>query len=192
MIYSAPPFRQQGVVLLVTLVALVLLLITTIALLQSARNSSLASGNIGFRRDLTNQAERGVTAAIGIINQLGTSGAWTATDATKNYSAVMLPSSKYGIPDELLNSTSAYTANNTLTDSSNGISVSFVIDRMCNTAGTASLTNCMLKTPQIPGGKWLPTTEAQPPLPSQVIYRISVRAVGPKNTQLFMQSTVLK
>lgn len=193
MTHAVYPLRQQGVVLLVTLVALVLLLITTIALLQSARNSSLSSGNLGFRRDLTNQAERGVTKAISIIDQLGTSGTLTATDATKNYSSILLTSSKYGIPDELLSTTSTYTANNTLTDSANGISVSFVIDRMCSATGPALTSNCMLRTPAVASGGQNNTQNSKPPaLANQVIYRISVRAVGPKNTQLFMQSTVVK
>ena len=53
--------RQQGVVLIFALIVLLILAIGAVAVLRSVDSSLLSAGNLGFHRDLVNQAEQAVS-----------------------------------------------------------------------------------------------------------------------------------
>ncbi len=186
---------QRGIVMVVTLVALVVMLLATIAIIRSVQTSQYSAGNLAFRRDLTNQTDRGIwaginaiTAGIGNSTSLGTAGA--------NYSATMLAEDGHGVPTALyspggLNSALAITDNNF------GVVIYYVIDRMCTSAPTDmngqpwNNTNCIYR----PAGDLPKTTAGMIGRPTagsidQVLYRISVRVDGPRGTQAFAQTTV--
>ena len=98
--------RQKGVILIVTLIALVILMISGIALVRSFNSSLILAGNIAFKRDLVNQGERGVAAAMVSFEGTGA----LVTDAARqsnafgsNSSATMLASDPHGVPLMLLN-----------------------------------------------------------------------------------------
>ena len=52
---AAMPARERGVIMVITLIALVVLMIGGIALIRSFDTSMLLAGNLAFRRDLVNQ-----------------------------------------------------------------------------------------------------------------------------------------
>ena len=54
--------RQRGVSLLIALIGLMLMMLGAVAMVRSFGTSSVLAGNLAFRRDLTNQGERGVAA----------------------------------------------------------------------------------------------------------------------------------
>ena len=54
----SPARRQAGVVMIITLIALVALLAASIALVRSFDSSMLQAGGLAFKRDLVNQGER--------------------------------------------------------------------------------------------------------------------------------------
>jgi type IV pilus assembly protein PilX len=92
--------RQRGVTMLFGLIALAIMMIGAAAMIRSMNTSLFNAGNLGFKRDLTNQAERASNAVMTALN----SGA-LATEATRhepqvasNYSATMLPVNAQGIP----------------------------------------------------------------------------------------------
>ena len=60
----AHPRTQQGVVMLFGLIALAIMLIGAAAMVRSMNASLFNAGNLGFKRDLTNQAERAVGTVI--------------------------------------------------------------------------------------------------------------------------------
>ena len=61
---SAHRRTQRGVVMLFGLIALAIMLIGAAAMVRSMNASLFNAGNLGFKRDLTNQAERAVSTVI--------------------------------------------------------------------------------------------------------------------------------
>jgi hypothetical protein len=58
---------QHGVVLLYGLIVLAIMLIGAAAMVRSMNTSLVNAGNIGFKRDLTNQAERAAATALTLL-----------------------------------------------------------------------------------------------------------------------------
>jgi len=185
---SLRPLKQQaGIVMLVTLICLVILMLASVALVRSTDTNLVIAGNMAFKRDVVNQAER----AIPTIKTLFTGGA--LFDATvrqndlvsNNYYASIQTNNSKGIPNVLMAVTDG-NANNIL-DTNAQIIVRYVIDRMCLSTGPVSPTSCSLsKSTTNPGGGG-----NNPPVPGPdvPVYRISIRATGPSNTEAFVQST---
>jgi type IV pilus assembly protein PilX len=80
---------QRGAVLLFAMIALVVLLIGTVALMRSMNTSLFTAGNFGFKRDLTNQGERAMATVLDLVQTgaLGNDGARQAHATANNYSA---------------------------------------------------------------------------------------------------------
>ncbi len=187
--------RQRGVILLVTLMALVILLISSIAMLRSFDTSLLLSGSMAFKRDLMNQGERGIAQAITYFNSgaLSTDSARQANVNSVNYSATILTSNARGIPEALLGSTKFSAAGMTgtdITDSSTGVTIRTVIDRQCSATGEFSTSSCVYVPGYSDSGgtNWLKKAGAE----YVPVYRISVRVDGPRNTQVYLQTTLAR
>lgn len=182
--------RQRGVVLLFTLIALMLVLLAASAMVRSVDTSSVLAGNLAFRRDLANQAERGIVAARKLLltGALMSSGTRDANQLAYNYSAVKLANNASGVPTVLASDTAFTSAGMTGADlSGNSGTVRYVIDRQCTAAGEFGASNCQVVegTTDTAGSSW----QRRPGAESRPIYRISVRVTGPRNAQAFYQST---
>jgi type IV pilus assembly protein PilX len=192
---SAARRPQSGVALIIVLIALTILLISAVALVRSLDTSMLQAGNLAFKRDLKNEAERGVQAAVKLLSNgdLAVEATRNANSPTHNYSSSRLPSGDQGIPlvllDDALFEAAGLRAGD-ISDADTGVTVRYVIDRQCLSAGEMTTTACATVT-----GK---TDEAHDTRFRQVkaqvrpVYRISVRARGPRNTQVFIQTTVVR
>ncbi|RYF57534.1 MAG: hypothetical protein EOO27_15250 [Comamonadaceae bacterium] len=159
-------------------------------------NTSLFSaGNLAFKRDLVNQGEQAAATALelfrtGVLKDSGSDG--TSLPAS-NYSAVQLDTNARGIPLALL-SNSAYDAKATakISRPTDQIEVRYVIDRLCNAAGAASKSNCVY-APAITDVRGGDISGAErPPPPNALVFRLSVRVDGPRQTQVFLQSSFTK
>lgn len=186
---------SRGIVLPFTLVALVVVLLAGVALIRALDVSLLQAGNLAFRRDLANQAERGFSKAGTLLSSgaLSTEASREADSLANNYVASRLASNAQGIPTVLVNDSAFTTAGFTgadITDSATGVTVRWVIDRQCAATGSALSTSCATasrSTDSAADDRYkLVNAETQP------VYRISVRATGPRNTQAFFQSTVVR
>ena len=183
--------RQSGIVLLVTLIAMVILAIGTVALLRSSDAALFNAGNLAFKRDLTNRGEMAIAAAKTAL----TSGALSAEPTRQSdqpasgYYATMQATDKHGVPNNLVSLATAVA--NTKINGGDGITIYYMIDRLCTTAGSTDPANgCVVSSiGSAKGGTALPYRgKAQPP--SVPVYRISVRVDGPRSTQTFLQTTV--
>jgi len=177
--------QQRGVVLIFTLIILLILTIGAVALMRSMNTSVFTAGNLAFRRDLVNQGELAVST---VINQFKTgslqsSASTLADNAALNYYAEMLPTTAQGIPNVLLTTV----ANPLAGAAGSGITMYYVIDRLCQAAGVSIASQCV----QSDAAPLATTIKTQTPLtpPSATVYRLSVRVTGPRNTQVFLQST---
>jgi len=191
-----PRQAQQGMVMVMTLICLVLMLVASVALMRSSTNSLLLAGNFAFKRDLLNQGERGMAAAVALLNtgSLAAESARIADHPTLNYSASTLASNAQGIPLVLVNESTFAEAGMTdttaISDSGASVSIRTVIERQCVAAGAYSATSCISsaeKTNAAQSGTiWIKRAKA----PGRASYRISVRVTGPRNTQTFHQMVV--
>ena len=188
--------RQRGVVMLFGLIALAIMLIGAAAMVSSMNSSMLNAGNLGFKRDMTNQADRAVAV---VVNRL-VSGALIAevtregSLAAQNYSATILPTSAQGLPNALVNTTAfgiVGTAANDITLTSQGVTLRYVIDRLCVNTGPATSDHCSMAPDASPRSGPASALGSPPPAPrDQVQYRVSIQVTGPRDTQAFYQATL--
>lgn len=184
---------QRGMILYFTVIAIVMLLIGSVALVRSFDGSLTIAGGMAFKRDLVNQGERGIAAAkktLAAGGPLGTETTRQSNQQGNNYSASMLASDGHGIPKILLDEAAWSTAGMSQPDIADPISkvtIRYVIDRLCKDPGPASPTVCTVSTlgSDTGGTAWLNKAGGA----SLPVYRVSLRVTGPQNAQTFMQST---
>ena len=188
--------RERGVVLLICLIVLVILLAGGVAVMRSMNTTLSSAGNLAFKRDLVNQGEHAAVKALALFNTGGTLSAVGAdyNDAqASNYSAVRLDSNDRGIPlallkDDLYNAK----ASDTIERPADFVKIRYLIDRLCNTSGASSKSTCVYApaTTDVRGGSV--QESGRPPPPKALVYRLSVRVDGPRDTQVFLQSSFTK
>lgn len=190
---SLRPARQRGVVLLFCLIVLVILLAGGVAVVRSMNTSLTSAGNLAFRRDLVNQGERAVSAVLAKFASTGTLASATTDLPGENFKATKLDTNAQGIPKALLDDTVFATvgkASNDITDTTAQVTIRYLIDRLCTDSGTATSTGCVQSAAAPSGGTASPTPPPAPP--TATIYRLSLRVSGPRDTQVFVQSTFTK
>jgi type IV pilus assembly protein PilX len=180
----SPRARQRGVVLIFALIILLILAIGAVALVRSMNSSLLSAGNLAFRRDLVNQGEQAIST---VMTEFKTQG-------PPLNSATILPTNAQGVPNALLNATTFATVGTTaneITGATPDVKIDYLIDRLC-VAGTVqpSIAACVQSSGLPLGGKAYENVAVA--APSATVYRISVRVTGPRNTQVFLQSTFTK
>jgi type IV pilus assembly protein PilX len=201
------PHSQRGVVLLFSLIALVIMLIVAVALVRSFQSSLFTAGNIGFKRDLQNQSEAAVDFALKDFKPTNTDGklntaAKRSIDVpSRNYYAAMLPTDSQGIPSILNSGDDSTLPLAPALDPQYRVTIRYVIDRLCNATvvdeTTAPPGACRLGDNNMAkGGDGSEKQGAESSAggkagaaPQSVVYRLSIRVTGPRNTQSFFQST---
>jgi type IV pilus assembly protein PilX len=187
--------RQQGVVLIFSLIVLLILAIGAVAVLRSVDSSLLSAGNLAFHRDLVNQAEQAVSTVMTEFKTNGPplNGAVTADLPAANYVSTALPTNAQGVPLVLLDNAAfaaVGAAANIIPGATPDVTIRYVIDRLCTNTGTATSPNCVQSTGLPTGGTANHNTALAPP--SATVYRVSVRVDGPRFTQAFLQTTFTK
>lgn len=195
--------RQQGTVLAVVLVVLVVMMLGSVSLLRSIDTSALLTGNIGFKRDSLNTAAAGLNKAFekmklaaftanqeSIAGCPPPSGTGTACSAVTewvkmNFYPRVLESDANGIPVVLKDKTTFDAKFKAGTLTVNGNEVRYLIERMCNRYGPSDKKVCVLddyssssdesQEPEGPGSIAAP------------LYRVTVRTDGIRNTQTYAQ-----
>jgi type IV pilus assembly protein PilX len=191
---------QRGVTLVIAVIALVVLTVGAIAMTRSANISLRQAGNLAFKRDLVNQGERAIAAALAELRtgNLSAEAARQNNRNASNYSAYKLDSSEQGIPNVLVNDDTYASSGFTraaLTDASGSVVIRYVIDRQCSASGVFDSSICQTftsaKSATYTGIKNNPgQADATVPPPPGPVYRISVRITGPRGVQTFTQTTV--
>ena len=196
--------QQRGVALVFAMIALVLMLIGAAAIMQSLNTSLFSAGNLGFKRDLTNQGERALNTVLTLVSSgaLGSDAARQSNNPAQNYSATIFTDTNgQGIPAALLTDAAfagVGVAGNDISIADMNVTVRYVVDRLC-TAGTAAVspTACSVAGNVAPlGGSSSESARAEDAsaggvgaLLPQAIYRVTIRVAGPRATQSFFQAT---
>lgn len=204
---------ERGVVLVTTLLILLVMLIGAVALIRSFDTSMVTAGNLSFKRDLAQQSELAVENILSDFRATGplaTRATRGANDATRNYSSVVLPSNAQGIPLVLLGGNTLPPALGTVGEitAARDIKLLYVVDRQCSDTGDDSALGAerctLVDGGRLPGGsssQWQRAEQSSGvaaggagaglagAAPQHVVYRISIRATGPRGTQSFFQTT---
>lgn len=200
---TRPSQTQRGVVLLFALIALLVLMIGAVALVRSFNTTLFNTGNIAFKKDLQNQSERAATvvfAALDTNGALSTPALRANPLPAQNYSARMLVNNDKGIPLALLTNNDFASVGiiaNDIRIEDQKVTIRYVVDRLCTTEGdetTLAEGACVVAAgaAKDDGSSDKPTgKEGGDALPEQrqIVYRLSIRADGPRGTQAYFQST---
>lgn len=199
----APVRAQQGVILLYGLIVLAIMLIGAAAMVRSMNTSLVNAGNVGFKRDLTNQAERAAATALTLLETgaLASVTARQSSSTASNYSATILATNAQGLPNVLLNDATFSTVGVTTNDivvADQAITLRWVVDRLCVNTGVAQASHCTMANDPAPAGgsgsdliNAIDTTSGGAgALARRVVYRVSIRVTGPRSTQAFFQTTL--
>jgi len=200
-----PRSSQRGVTLIFALIALVILLIGAAAMVRSMSTSMLNAGNYGFKRDLGNQGERAVDFVLNQIDTgaLGSETAREQSNTALNYSATFRDrNNAQGVPLALLSDAEFATvgvASNDLVQADMGITIRYLVERMSSQSGPVDASTAILSdAPSLSADSLTPVENNTSPgaggpqvgaAPRKVIYRLSLRVSGPRNTQSFFQAT---
>ena len=189
---------QQGVVLFFALIALVVMSLAAVALIRSVDTNSMIAGNLAFKRSATTSADSGSEAAL---NWLSVQSVATLQGnvVLSAYYATSIDDPLTPLPIDESDGKAMVEANGVVATGagivagvdSNGNSISYVVQRMCNATGPATVANCLMG----PGTALACDDSIGPPPPPGVcdasrspIYRITARVVGPKNTVSIIQA----
>lgn len=107
---SANSRTQRGVVIIFGLIALVIMLIGAVAMVRSMNSSLANAGNLGFKRDLTNQGERAMVEVLALMDggALGTEVLRRNNSVARNYRATQFTGNEItaqGLPVALVDNT---------------------------------------------------------------------------------------
>ncbi|MDP3609667.1 MAG: pilus assembly PilX N-terminal domain-containing protein [Methylophilus sp.] len=201
-------FKQQGVVLFIALVALVVMSLAAVALIRSVDTNTLIGGNLSFKQAATTSADAGIEAAIaqliGMRDAVGNNAKNVLNDAThtmNNTDLTARPGYHSSVdPDLILTEDDTWDeANNvSLVEDASGNTVRYIVQRMCRTPDVAiQNANCLFST----GAEDKNGQEV--PLPQNVCFgpgcpvagqtpriRVTVRVEGPKNAISYVQAFV--
>lgn len=191
------PRRQDGIVLVVALIVLVAVTIAGIGMMRSVDTATLVAGNLAFQQSATRAADKGIEAAIGQIggritaNQAhvddgaGYFGTITVNDAPgAGQSWQALWQQRY--------STEGVAAK--IDDPDYGNTIYYVAHRMCAIAQPAGSGGQCIESPRVvqSGGNSNDAGDIGISGSSQVYYRITVRVVGPRRTESYIQAHIAK
>lgn len=205
MLDSRNQSRQQGLVLFVALMALVVMSLASVALIRSVDTSSQITGNLAFKQSTSITSSYGLEAMADTIgSQLKVYA--TTNDPANGYYAVCTTFDAGATGqcngENLVQDATWTNANSKLATGAGiadgkdpyGNTIRYIVERMCNQAGNSSVERCLMaSSPTDTSSKnviGLGTPILQPisePLP---LYRVTVRITGPKNTTTYVQAFV--
>ena len=204
------PRDQRGVVLLITLIALVAMTLAAIALIRSVDTGNVVAGNLAFKQSATLAGDFGTeTAATWLQGKSGTSDTFN-DDAANGYYATSQDTldmtGSTGDPNRALvdwdfNNCNGAAASACIfpsqpIDAGAGNQVNYIINRLCQSAGDSNSTSnsCVTfisetslspKRGEIKAGE-----EKRFESTPVAYYRITSRIKGPRNTISYIETIV--
>ena len=196
----SPARRERGTILFIALIVLVAMSLAGIALMRSVDTNVLIAGNLAFRQGATAGGDWGIEDARAWITgnpalliedqPAGAPFYWAnwqeSMDLIGNNSDPLIADYNWGTADP-----------RDLGFDTAGNQVKYVIHRLCNTAGQPTDVQCV-KSALATGGtsgqgdsKGIPNVGSKPiHLTTVVLYRVTVRITGPRNTVSFVQAVL--
>ena len=197
---TSAPRAQSGVVLIVALIILIAMTIAGIAMIRSVDLTNIIACNLAFKQAATHSGDTGVETAFAFLvdpNNMTDPLFFHTDKANQGYSANGNDASRSPAAEQTWEAYWATLPANrirTLAPDASGNTVSYIIDRLCASAGNPSAgANCSASTvSSVASGSGEEGGEKAITSPSAIYYRITVRIAGPRNTVSFVQSTVTR
>ncbi len=195
------PKKQDGATLFFALIGLVILLLAGAALVRTVDTTSIIAGNLSFRMSATASGDRGMEAAMVWLNTTMTaSGAPVGSQQAINdglaATTTSIPASGYysstgEVADLFADATWANGVSRNLGGDDGGNSVRYIIERMCRNANTLPGTDHCIYT-ELTFAESKQAGEDPPAYRSDkaLIFRITARVEGPRNTVSYIQGFV--
>jgi Tfp pilus assembly protein PilX len=185
---------QQGMVLLVALIVLVIMMIAGIAMVRSVDTATLVSGNLAYQQSATYAADKGIEAALAMLNYKKQNNLLDTDDTSNGYLASMRSTDSPGSGvtwQSFWSSTLATKAYNMVPDGFQN-QVSYVVHRECGYAKSPGNGGVCVASPAVTksSGNAQEAGEVELDASSQIYYRITVRVAGPRRTESYVQSHV--
>ena len=176
--------RQRGVVLFIALIVLVAMTMAGIAIMRSVDTGNLISGNVAFKQGTLQAGDYGVNAAIKYLETNAFTGQLDNDKPAEAYFSVAAEP-----PD--WNADAVWQDAKTVGTDAAGNTVIYRIDRLCENPGAPGGVNCakIQKTGGEAGnsqGIGGAAFQAQP----MVLYRVSTRVSGPRDTTSIIQFNI--
>jgi type IV pilus assembly protein PilX len=172
--------RQNGATLLVVMVLVLVLMLGALAALRSSETSALVAGNTAFREATKQASDLGIVAAFAYVDGMTAQ----ETSVANRYFPLRQAEDQYGMP-----STVDWNAVAVI-DVQAMYKVQYVVERLCS--GTIPVTdpvnNCVTDSQSAPGSNKLGSEMFS--LPSTTVFRVTVRARGPKNAESYTQALI--
>jgi len=194
--------RQNGVVMLVALIVLVVMTLAGIALMRSMDTSNLIAGNMAFKQAATHSADIGVESAIAWLEQNSATNNLDVTVAAAGYSASTDNNANYPLGDAFwskLEPSGVCHLNqfgqgciSSPEPNANGNRVSYMIQRLCAATGNRNGAGCSVVAGTVvsSGNNEGAGEEQLSSSFAAVYYRITVRVIGPRNSVSYVQSII--
>jgi type IV pilus assembly protein PilX len=199
-----PPIRrrQGGVVIILVMIVLLAMTLGGLALMRSMDTSNLIAGNMAFQQAATQAADTGVEAAVAWLETNNVGGGLDNNVPSLGYtaSAVNMTSTQVGGAFWSALSASGVCKRNAAggcgtsdyyDPNKGGNAVSYMIQRLCDGAGSSTSTVCAI--PQVAAGGQGNSggvDDVSLTRVTAVLYRITVRVDGPRNTMSYVQVLV--
>ena len=178
------PRYQNGVVVLIALIAMLALGYAGMALMRSVDASTAVTGNVGLSQGATLATDAAVEHAIAALFERRLIADLTSDDESQSYYASRQTQEDLrGVPFAL-QKLGNYAADARVVDGGAGNSVRYVIERMCTAAGPAIRDTCIL-TPAVDTA--IPGTVTSPEPAPVPLFRQTIRVDGPAGTTLYAQ-----
>ncbi len=195
--------NQQGVVLFIALIALVVMSLAAVGLIRSVDTNTIITGNLSFKQSAVVSSDRGVETAISWLDTTATANLLTLNTTSK-------PDGYHATFDDLdlddpavlradatwaVNSAMAIGADITAgTESSSKNNIRYIIQRMCLDQVEPTSEKCQFGDAEVgTGSKGVKdATQAGAKIDGaeSPVYRVTVRVNGPKNTVSYTQTFV--
>lgn len=181
--------RQGGMIsTLMAIIVLVVSLLAALALMRSVDTSNTIAGSLTFRQSALQEAEQAyVDAQQKITFTQPTS---DNDNASLGYYAEPQPATSRSagdIPDVLIKQTSGFATAN----SSNGNTITYVVERLCPTSGAATPLRCIVPGASLLGGSLANQNSDNLTFSNgaYAAFRLTVRVDGPgKKTTAYVQT----
>ena len=200
---SSSPRRARGATLIIALIVLVAMSLAGIATMRSVDTSAILAGNIAFKESTMNAADQGIQAArVWLASKMGALSADLYADNNVPGVSSVGYYSSIGVLDQDWSSASAWVnaaaTNGGLADAS-GNTVYYVIQRLCalpncapgaTCGGTVNVCGSTPDNTAVSGegvDQSAPNFFTKPPA---MHYRITARAVGPRNSATVVQTLI--
>lgn len=191
---------QQGVVLFIALIALVVMSLAAAALIRSVDTNTVISGNLAFQQSAVLAADTGAEAAFDWLNSIPSNSTALNDDSPGNGYYATIPDLQLAVdPSKIyldnpasLRSGATWNKSVTAPSLNDGNTVDYIIERMClrKDDPVNDPEHCLFgaKPEKVNLGEDTYGKEANPTAIPSPMYRVTVRVSGPKNTVSYIQA----